>query len=68
MNMFDMDKEMARFESRGRIIRTAIVFVTAIVFLGVCVLGYIMVKASRQIEEHGLKSVVIQIWKGPVNK
>ena len=64
MNMFDMNKEHARFESRFRIIKVLVAFVFLCVFIGGASLIYLAVRATQHVEKHGLKSVVEKVWSG----
>ena len=63
-NMFDMDKERAKFESRMKLSKAfGILWLLLIVAAGLFGL-YIVVSATRHVEKHGLKSVVEEVWSG----
>jgi ABC-type phosphate transport system permease subunit len=64
MNMFDMDKEKAKFESRFRIIKALVALIFLLVLAGGVSLIYLAMRATQHVEKHGLKSVVEEVWNG----
>ena len=64
MNMFDMNKEHAKFESRKRIIKVFFVFSLLLSLVAGLICLYLVVSAVRHVEKHGLKSVVEEVWHG----
>ena len=64
MNMFDMDKEKAKFESRFRIIKALVALIFLLVLAGGVSLIYLAVQATQHVEKHGLKSIVEEVWNG----